>query len=148
MQYWGFKRLHGEIWLNVYLSKEPIDASTLAKRLSVSKASMSLALKDLFKYNVIIPHSKGEKRTLFLAANPDISKVIADVLRSREKMMLEKVGQAVQEISSMTLDEKTSMLLNEQNLQNLEEMVQSADLALNLLLDCDFQNPEFLKKCQ
>lgn len=54
IQYWGFKKIHGQIWTHVWLAKNPIDATTLVLRLEVSKALISLAIKDLVHYDVII----------------------------------------------------------------------------------------------
>ncbi|MFN8944090.1 MAG: GbsR/MarR family transcriptional regulator, partial [Pseudobdellovibrionaceae bacterium] len=76
IEYWGFKKIHGQIWSHIFLSKTPLDATTLVKRLGVSKALVSLAIKDLVQYDVIQVVGQGEKRTILFQSNPDLISVI------------------------------------------------------------------------
>jgi len=91
IRYWGFKKIHGRIWTHMYLSPTPLDASTLMKRLRVSKALMSLSLHDLLNYNVIKPAGKSARGTQLYEANCKVLDVILNVLRLREEKMLERL---------------------------------------------------------
>ena len=68
IQYWGFKKIHGQVWASIFLSKQPIDSTTLVKRLGVSKALVSLAIKDLLHYKVIRVSGPGKRRKILLAS--------------------------------------------------------------------------------
>src|SRR5690606_9879511 len=81
IEYWGFKKIHGQIWTHIFLSQNPIDATTLVKRLHVSKALVSLAIKDLMKYEVIQVVGQGTRRKVLFQSNPDLTRVICSVLR-------------------------------------------------------------------
>src|SRR5258708_3849854 len=73
IHHWGFKKIHGKIWTHLYLSETPLDAGTLMKRLDVSKALMSLSLRDLLKYKVIIRAFETSRRFMRVPASSGVS---------------------------------------------------------------------------
>lgn len=90
IQYWGFKKIHGQIWTLVFLSQKPLNSTIITKKLNVSKALVSLAIKDLLLYKVIEITEKRNKE-IYFRSNPDIFSVIKHVLEIRESKMLEKI---------------------------------------------------------
>jgi DNA-binding transcriptional regulator GbsR (MarR family) len=143
MQYWGFKKIHGQIWMHIFLSKDPIDATTIVKRLKVSKALVSLALKDLIHYRVILVDCKGNKRTVYLRANPEIMKVITDVLRQRERVMLDQIKGALEKVKALSVPEKNKSGIELEKLNDLEEMVCNASDALDLMIHSELSKDIF-----
>ena len=71
MEYWGFKAVHGKIWAAVYLSKEPVDANFMISQLQLSKAAISLGIKDLLHYDVIREVPKNGPSTQKYSSNPE-----------------------------------------------------------------------------
>ncbi len=132
IEFWGFKRIHGEIWVHLHISSVPLDATTLVQRLKVSKALVSLAIKDLLKYQVIRANGKGPKRTIFYETNPEMFKVIANVLRERERKMLEKIQLAVAQLQGLDLSRHPC--LAEAKIQSLGETVGAAKGFLDLMI--------------
>jgi len=53
IRYWGFKEVHGRIWVHIYLSDNPITAKELTKKLGVTKGLVSTALAELIAYQVV-----------------------------------------------------------------------------------------------
>jgi DNA-binding transcriptional regulator GbsR (MarR family) len=129
LQHWGFKKIHGQIWLHIFLSDRPVDASTLVKRLKVSKALISGAIKDLLSHQVIEPCAKGHKRTIYFRSNPDIMSVVVRVLKSREQMMLDEIKESLRSVVEKKLEFVSAARLNE-----LEEMIYSAGDLLEVLI--------------
>ncbi len=134
IQYWGFKRIHGQIWTHLYLSTEPIDAGELIKRLGVSKALISMSLAELANYDVISECGKGPKNTLIYTANKDITKVITNVLRRRERQMLSQVDAACRLVSDLNQQDKDSMQIDTQQVKKLTEIVSHAQMGLSAIL--------------
>ncbi|MEI7973746.1 MAG: hypothetical protein WCH11_05200 [Bdellovibrio sp.] len=132
IQYWGFKRIHGEIWAQIFLSSVPLDAKSLAARLRVSKGLMSLAIKDLLHYRVIRPCSKGPKRTIYYEHNPEIMKIIVHVLQNREKVLLDQISEACQKLQSTEFN--TLGNLNPLRARELGDLVESAQSFLDLMI--------------
>jgi len=90
IRYWGFRRIHGEIWTCIYLSQAPLSGIELAKLLKVSKALISPALKELEDYALIQRVVSEDSKTKRYTANPDVFGVIQQVLLGREMLLLKK----------------------------------------------------------
>lgn len=131
IQYWGFKKVHGQIWTYIFLAETPVDASLLVKRLGVSKALVSLAIKDLMKYNVIRVAGSGRGRKILLEANPDPLDVITGILKQRESVLIQETQASLSALQA--LDPKSRPDVKESRLKELGEMVSLAENALTLL---------------
>ena len=134
IQYWGFKKIHGMIWAHVWLAKNPIDATTLVKRLDVSKALVSLAIKDLLKYDVIQILDKGDRRKMFLVPNTDVQTVISNVLKQRETMMLNSILKSQDLVEQLEQKSKDKFDLNSDRLDQMKMMTAMAEMALSGLI--------------
>jgi DNA-binding transcriptional regulator GbsR (MarR family) len=97
IQYWGFKKIHGQIWALVFLSEKPLNSTYMTKKLKVSKALVSLAIKDLLHYKVLEVVEKKNKE-IYFKSNPDIFNVINTVLKNRESKMLESIREKFEEL--------------------------------------------------
>jgi DNA-binding transcriptional regulator GbsR (MarR family) len=131
MEYWGFKAVHGKIWTAVYLSKDPVDANFMISQLQLSKAAISLGIKDLLHYNVIHEVPKNGPSTQKYISNPDLMDVICNVLRQREKKMLQVVVQYSKALSEKSLVD--SPLSAQKNTQ-LRKMTEQAHVLLESML--------------
>jgi DNA-binding transcriptional regulator GbsR (MarR family) len=123
IQYWGFRRIHGQVWTLIYLAKEPLHATEIVNRLGVSKALISLAINELVEYGLISQTSEPERKIKTYTANPKMFTVIRDVLRSRELPLLERVvndQRNLEEVLSEAAD------INPQRLAAIGEMANSA----------------------
>ncbi len=89
IRYWGFRRIHGEIWTQLFLSAEGLSGTQLARRLDVSKALVSPALSELETHG-LIRLEKVAGRDRIYTANEDVFSVVRKVLLSREVKMLEE----------------------------------------------------------
>ena len=100
IEYWGFKQVHGKVWTLIFLSPEPVDANYLKESLKLSKALISMTIKDLLHYRVILEVEKDRPGTQKYKINSDITNVILDVLNQRELKMLVEIQSAFQLLSS------------------------------------------------
>lgn len=91
MEYWGFKKVHGQIWCHIYLSQTPLDAAELMRRLRISKALVSISLKELLDFAVIEEAGKSERGTRLYRAREDLGATILDTLRRRERKMMARI---------------------------------------------------------
>jgi DNA-binding transcriptional regulator GbsR (MarR family) len=141
MEYWGFKRIHGHLWVHIYLAKEPLDATTLVQRLKVSKALVSLALRDLLRYNVIRIVGQGNRGKIFLESNPDLIKVISSVLRMRERKLLAQIGSSHRNLQKAKAAHPECENLDNEKIEKLGEMIQNAEDTLDALINSDLILP-------
>lgn len=134
IEYWGFKKIHGQIWTHIWLSSKPMAATVLVKRLGCSKALVSLALKDLIHYKVILVVGQGDRRKILLKANDDVQSVISNVLHLREAKMLESVVHSNEGVKNLSHDQKTTLGLDEDKLDQMKVLVQIAQLSLSTVI--------------
>jgi DNA-binding transcriptional regulator GbsR (MarR family) len=134
MEYWGFKKVHGQLWTHIYLSARPIDSTTLSKRLKVSKALVSLAMKDLLQYDVVQIASKGVGRKIFFRSNPDLIKVIVNVLKSREQKMLAQIMKSHKNLKNISAAKGDTLGLSPDKALELGKMILSAQGSLDFLI--------------
>lgn len=129
--YWGFKRIHGKIWTHLYLAQSPLDAADLVRRLNISKALVSISLRELLDFEVIQMSGKSSRGTQLYKVNGDIMSVILSVLRQRERRMLSRVEAAHTSLLRIQDSEKARMQVSPSHLDQLGELVQKASLALD-----------------
>jgi DNA-binding transcriptional regulator GbsR (MarR family) len=132
IEYWGFKKIHGRVWTLIFLAGRPVDAAYLISHLRVSKALISITLKDLLQYNVILESSE-EASTTHYVANNDITGVVLDVLMNREAKMLMEIKGAC-ELLGRTPQEGLVPFVSEKRAANLISMAKSADELLQGLV--------------
>jgi DNA-binding transcriptional regulator GbsR (MarR family) len=140
IQYWGFKRIHGKIWAHLYLSEVPLDATTLVKRLRVSKALVSFSIHDLLEYNVIREVARGRGRTVLFEASPDLTGIILNVLRLRERKMMTQVMGAAELLGRATPEMMGEMKVSPRKLSDMREMVDSAQSVLDFVIGAGTDN--------
>lgn len=134
IQYWGFKKIHGQVWAHIWLSQKPIDATTLVKRLHVSKALVSLAIKDLMKYEVVKVSGQGDRRKILLVPNTDVQTVISNVLKLREDRMLCALAESQEKVEGLSPHTKEHFGLCTERLEQMKWMTSMAQLALGTLV--------------
>lgn len=130
IRYWGFRRIHGAIWAQLYLSPNPLSGTELSKRLGVSKALVSPALTELVKWRLISEVNSGDKKTRLYEAEGDVDSVIRHVLAMREKKLLAEVSKNFRDLKSLG----QSPSVDPARLESLGSMIQSGELMLELLL--------------
>ncbi|MBY0383995.1 hypothetical protein K2X05_02460 [bacterium] len=131
MEYWGFKAVHGKIWACIFLAHEPVDANFIISQLRLSKASISLGIKDLLFYEVIQEVPKSGPSTQKYASNSDLAGVICNVLRQREKKMLQMIVRSSKALSDKDLND---LPLHPQKVEQLHNMTQQAQFILEQVL--------------
>lgn len=134
IRYWGFRRIHGAVWTQLYLSKAPLSCTDLTERLGLSKALISPALEELCKHELISLVPAPNDRTKLYRPSGNITEVIHRVLRSREAKML---SQITRDFAAFELSEAKSDTLDQVNVRVLREMISSANLVLDLMLAKD-----------
>lgn len=131
IRYWGFRRIHGAIWTQVYLSKTPLSCTDLTIKLGLSKALISPALEELCDYKLIEEAESPNDKTKVYQAKTNINEVIKQVLKSREKKMLKQISE---NFTAFKKAESKNAEHDPVRVETLEEMIFSANMMLDLML--------------
>ncbi len=134
---WGFKRVHGRIWTHLFLSSRPLDASDLVKRLDISKALISISLRELLDLKLIAEIGKSAKGTHLYRTNPDLVRVFLNILKFREKLLFSKVKNAHANVENMSAEEKQKTELSDLRINELKKLVAGADQTLDQVINLD-----------
>lgn len=94
IEWWGFKNVHGRTWAYLALRREPVSQAELARVLGVSRALVNSAVHELMSHGLVEP--VDDRRNAPWRATMDVWPVIANVLRSREWMLIERTRLALE----------------------------------------------------
>lgn len=134
IRYWGFRRIHGQIWAQVYLSKIPLSPTDLTKRLKVSKALVSKALSELMSYDLLRCYEVNGKSKMY-SANPDVYSVIRKILRDREQSLIKSASKNFDLLqASNEKMEASESVLDLGKLKDLGELISSANVAIHFII--------------
>lgn len=131
IRYWGFRRIHGAIWTQLYLSNTPLSCTDLAARLALSKSLVSPALEELCKFKLIEEAPAPNEKTKVYRAVENISEVIQHVLKTRESKMLQQISK---DFSSLNDQSEKSDSINQKRVDELGSMIQAANMMLEILV--------------
>lgn len=130
IHYWGFKRVHGRIWTHLYLANRPLDAADLVQQMKISKALVSISIRELLEYEVIEEVGKSPRGTHLYRNNPDILKVILSVLRKREKRIIARVQAAQLSLERTPELVRADAGLSAESVHRLGELINNASIGL------------------
>ncbi len=127
MKHWGFKKIHGEIWSCLFLSDKPLDAAAIIERLGVSKSLISMSLSGLTELNLVFQAGKSAEGTLLYKANTNISEVIFNILRYRERKIFAKLSTSYSLVETLPEGETKKWDLNMDRIKDFGNFLKEAE---------------------
>jgi DNA-binding transcriptional regulator GbsR (MarR family) len=88
VELWGFKRVHGMIWMYLYLQGGPVGAKDIQTALGISAGLVSMSLAELSHWSVVQRQSAPGERKDYYTAESNIGRPILKVLREREQYQI------------------------------------------------------------
>ncbi len=131
IRYWGFRRVHGAIWTQLYISKKALSCKDLTERLALSKALISPALDELCGFRLIKEAPSPNEKTKLYVASENINEVIQHILKTREEKILKQINQDYSSFSSSNLNQQD---VDGERVKTLGEMIIAANVMLELFL--------------
>ena len=131
IEWWGFKAIHGRIWLLLAIRHDPVPQTELADLLGVSRSLISMAMAELQGHGLVRPVS--DHRNAPYRATMDVWPAIADVLREREWMILERVRLSLEALLT-ELEVEDSQVYEETRIRLLVRMTELAQVLLRMLI--------------
>jgi DNA-binding transcriptional regulator GbsR (MarR family) len=101
IEFWGFRAVLGRIWAILYLSEQPLSASQLCDRLTISTGAASMSLAELERWGVVVRHRPMGERKDFFEAETDIWKMVSRVYRERELVQIERALEAFAQAATL-----------------------------------------------
>jgi DNA-binding transcriptional regulator GbsR (MarR family) len=91
IEFWGFKRNQGRVWALLYLRDLPLSAQRIEAELSLSKGGVSMLLRDLERWGVVIRVREPGSSAWHYRAETDLFRMVARVIEEREASFVERV---------------------------------------------------------
>jgi DNA-binding transcriptional regulator GbsR (MarR family) len=113
VELWGFKRVHGMIWMYLYMHSTPVSTKDIQAALGISAGLVSMSLAELQHWAVVHRHSPPGERKDFFTAEINIGRPIMKVLREREAYQLGVMVETLRGVRA-DLDEKNESLAAQQ----------------------------------
>lgn len=143
MELWGFRRQLGRVWTVLFLSDRPLAAPDLCDRLHISTGLLSMSLAELRHWGVVRSVPVAGDRKEHFEAETNIWKLVARVLRERERRALEDAVAAFEraladfEAAAADVDPgvKAAARFKARRVQQLVELSRAALGVLRILID-------------
>ena len=143
MELWGFRRQLGRVWTVLFLSERPLAAPDLCERLRISTGLLSMTLAELRQWGVVRSVQVAGDRKEHFEAETNIWKLVARVLREREKRAVESAlatfERALDDVRAATADVdpevKAAARFRLKRLEQLADLCRAALGVLRILLD-------------
>ncbi len=143
MELWGFRRQLGRVWAVLFLSSRPLAAPELCDRLGISTGLLSMSLAELRSWGVVRGVPVAGDRKEHYQAETNVWKLVAHVLRERERKAVQEALDAfdriLAEVRSAASDPdpavRSMARFKARRLEMLADLCRAALGVLRLLLD-------------
>src|SRR5690606_13883820 len=123
IEFWGFKRNQGRVWAFLYLRGEPFAAGQLEKELGLSKGGVSMLLRDLERWGVILRVRAPGDSAWRYRAETDLVRMVSRVIEERESDFITRIRADLEEARRLAVQ---GAKVPKDRLARLEKMVQLA----------------------
>jgi DNA-binding transcriptional regulator GbsR (MarR family) len=127
VELWGFKRVHGMIWMYIYLHNTPVSTKDIQGALGVSAGLVSMSLAELQHWAVVHRHSAPGERKDFYTAEINIGRPIMKVLREREAYQLGVMVESLRAVRASLSEEHDPLAV-----QQLDALIRLSALGQEL----------------
>src|SRR4051794_17835694 len=133
IEFWGFKRNQGRVWGLLYLRDEALTAAEIESELDLSKGGVSMLLRDLERWGVILRvRSPGDVSWRY-RAETDMLRMVTRVLQEREAEFMSRIRADLEEARKLATESKAPKD-RLQRLARMTTLAEQTEKALRLFL--------------
>ncbi|MBX5481040.1 MAG: MarR family transcriptional regulator [Myxococcaceae bacterium] len=124
IEFWGFKRNQGRVWALLYLRDAAMTAGELEKTLQLSKGGVSMLLRDLERWGVILRVREPGTGAWRYRAETELLKMVRKVIEQREGEFIARIRADLGEAMRLA---QAAGRVDKSRLERLRRMTQLAD---------------------
>jgi len=95
---WGINRTVGQIYALLYVSDTPLSADQIVEALGVSRSNVSMGLRELQAWNlVLLRHQPGDRRDFFTTPD-DVWQILRTLAEERKKREVDPTLSVLREL--------------------------------------------------
>jgi DNA-binding transcriptional regulator GbsR (MarR family) len=145
IEFWGFKRVLGRVWMLLYLQPQNLAAADIARLLGMSTGAVSMALKEMEQWGIVIKANRSGSRQLYYQAETNLWRMFSRVIRNREIHHLDQLARALNQCAT-ALEGYPSGGFALERLRTLERLVTWGSEGLRLLFQENGLEPSALQR--
>jgi DNA-binding transcriptional regulator GbsR (MarR family) len=134
IEFWGFKRNQGRVWALLYLRGEPLSAGSVEKALGLSKGAVSMLLRDLERWGVIVRVREAGSSAWQYEAETDLIKMVSRVVEEREAGFLTRIRADLAEARRLAAQDSTVPSERLARLDRMSALADQTERAVRLFL--------------
>jgi HTH-type transcriptional regulator, glycine betaine synthesis regulator len=134
IEFWGFKRNQGRVWALLFLRDVALTAAEIEAELSLSKGGVSMLLRDLERWGVVLRVRSPHDAAWRYEAETDLLKMARRVVEEREFAFIERVRADLGEARRLAESDPRTQRAMVQRLERMEILAEAMERALKLFL--------------
>jgi DNA-binding transcriptional regulator GbsR (MarR family) len=97
IEFWGFKHNQGRIWAVLYLRGMSMTANQLEEELGLSKGAVSMLVRDLERWGVVVRIRQPGTGAWHFRAETDLVQMVRRVIQERESAFIVRIRADLEE---------------------------------------------------
>lgn len=134
IEFWGFKRNQGRVWALLYLRDVTLTAAEIEKELELSKGGVSMLLRDLERWGVVLKVRSPGDASWRYRAETDLLKMARQVIEEREFAFIARIRSDLAEARKLAQAAGTTPRAQVARLVKMEALADATERALKLFL--------------
>lgn len=134
IEFWGFKRNQGRVWALLYLRDVALTAAEIEKELELSKGGVSMLLRDLERWGVVLRVRSPHDASWRYKAETDLLAMARRVIEEREFSFIARVRADLEEARKLAEADPATAKSKVARLEKMELLAEATEKALRLFL--------------
>lgn len=97
IEFWGFKHNQGRVWAVLYLRGVSMTATQLEEELGLSKGAVSMLVRDLERWGVVVRIRQPGTGAWHFRAETDLMRMVSRVIQERESAFIGRIASDLEE---------------------------------------------------
>ena len=134
IEFWGFKRNQGRVWALLYLRDVALTAAEIEKELELSKGGVSMLIRDLERWGVVLRVRTPGDSSWRYKAETDLLQMARRVIEEREFSFIARIRADLEEARKLAQANPGTTKAQIARLTKMESLAEATEKALKLFL--------------
>lgn len=134
IEFWGFKRNQGRVWGLLYLRGTPLTAGELERTLNLSKGGVSMLLRDLESWGVIMRVREPGQGSWKYRAETELLRMVRKVIEAREGEFIARIRADLTEALRLAQQGGNASRGQLERIKRMNQLADQTERALRLFI--------------
>jgi DNA-binding transcriptional regulator GbsR (MarR family) len=135
---WGINRTMAQVHALLLISPEALTTEDIMEQLSISRGNANMTLRDLISWGLIEKQLRAGERKEYFYADKDVWNIARQVAQERKKRELDPVLKVLNELSTITGDEKDPEFKTfKKSVTDINKLAKNVDRTLSTMVKAE-----------